>query len=147
MEGLKTPNIIQVLSFKLGEDEYGMDIRNITTIIENNLPITRVPGVPPYIKGVINLRGDIVPVLELRRKLNLQPVEDTEDTKIIVVDIDDMTVGIKVDRVLEVVQLDKECIEEVSGIGDENSRDYFSGLGRIKDRVIILMDIEKVIRI
>lgn len=137
---------IRVLSLKLGEDEYGMDIRSIETIIENDLPVTRVPGAPAYIKGVINLRGNVVPVLDLRNKLGLQAAEDTEETKIIVVNVDDMAVGIKVDRVLEVIQFDKDRTEEASGMGDGDSNKYYMGMGKFNDKVIILLDVEKIIK-
>jgi purine-binding chemotaxis protein CheW len=147
MEKIKTGDTdILVLSFSLGDDEYGMDIRNIDTIIENNLPVTRVPGAPYYIKGVINLRGNVVPVLDLRSKLGFQPVKDKEETKIIVVNIDDMAVGIKVDRVLEVIEINKNCMEEASGMGDGNSNKYYQAIGKINDKMIILLDAEKVIK-
>lgn len=146
MEKLKVDNIMQVLSFKLGEEEYGTDISNISTIIENNLPITRVPGTPDFIKGVVNLRGDIVPIMELRQKLNLPTVEDTEDTKIIVVNINEMIVGIKVDRVIEVLQIDKEFIGEASDMGKGKSGEYFTGLFKFKERIIVLMNAEKLIK-
>lgn len=146
MEKIKTEDKdARILSFSLGDDEYGMDIRNIDTIIENNLPVTRVPGAPSYIKGVVNLRGNVVPVLDLRIKLGLQLAEDTEETKIIVVNMADMAVGIKVDRVLEVKQVDKDCTEEAAYMRDDNSNKYYLGMGKINDKVIILLNVEKII--
>jgi len=146
MEDQKTIKYLQVLTLKLGDDEYGIDISKITTIIENNYSVTRVPGAPEYIQGVINLRGDIVPVMELRKKLKLAHAEDTEETKIIVVNVEDMMVGIKVDKVLEVIQLDRKSIDEISSADDEEVKGYFMGLGKYNDRVIILINAEKLVK-
>jgi len=145
-ENLDKAKTQKVLSFMFGNQEYGINISYITTIIENEYPITRVPGAPDYINGVINLRGDIVPIMELRRKLKLPSIDDTQETKIIVVNFKDITIGIKVEQVNQVIEIHRNSIEIVSGISYEDCSEYFSGLCKVNDRVIILIDIEKVIK-
>lgn len=146
MEELKSSNIMQALIFEIGGEEYGIDIKDISSIIENNLPITRVPGAPVYVIGVINLRGDIIPILELSSKFNFPAIKETKDTKIIILNIDDMNVGIKIDRVMEVMQFDSESIEELSSEEYEKSGEYSIGLIRFEERDIILIDAEKLIK-
>jgi len=147
--GVNTNNdkTIKVLSFVLDDKEYGIDINYITTVIENDYSITRVPGTPKFIKGVINLRGDIVPIMELRNKLKLPPVEDTIDTKVIVVDFNEVLLGIKVDKVNEVIEIPKSSFEPLSSISDDENLEYYQGISKVGDKIIILIDIEKIIEI
>jgi len=147
MEETETKNTtIKLLSFKLGEDEFGINIQNVNTIIENNFPVTRVPGTLPYIIGVINLRGEIIPILDLRYKLGFDNVRnDDDETKIIIVNIEGTIVGIKVDRVLDVVQIDIESIEIFSDLENKNTYQYYSGIVKANDKIILLLDIDKVL--
>lgn len=147
MEETETKNTtIKLLSFKLGEDEFGINIQNVNTIIENNFPVTRVPGTLPYIIGVINLRGEIIPILDLRYKLGFDNVRnDDDETKIIIVNIEGTIVGIKVDRVLDVVQIDIESIEIFSDLENKNTCQYYSGIVKANDKIILLLDIDKVL--
>ncbi|HOJ09602.1 MAG TPA: chemotaxis protein CheW [Clostridiales bacterium] len=144
MEEAVAVNSFKLLSFTLGTQEYGIDISFISTIVENNYSITRVPGTSDCMKGVINLRGDIVPVMDLRTRINLPGVEDTQETKIIIVNMEEYSVGIKVDQVNKVIEINKSTIEKVSGISGEDSSDFFSGLVKCDDRLIILLDIEEI---
>lgn len=137
---------IKLLSFTIGNQEYGIDISYITTIIENEYSVTRVPRAPEYIEGVINLRGDIVPIMDLRNKLRLDSVEDTPETKIIVVDFEGTVLGIKVDKVNEVIEISNTSVETISGISDEESSEYYSGISKIGDKVVILIDIAKIVQ-
>jgi len=137
----------QFLVFKLDKEEYGIDIRKITTIIEKDMVIARVPDTPDFIKGVINLRGEIIPIMDLREKFNLSPVEYTEDTRIIIIKIEDMIVGIIVDAVAEVIQLADDSIENVSSFSNELSMDYISGVGKIENRIVTILKLEKLISI
>ncbi|NMB98231.1 MAG: chemotaxis protein CheW [Clostridiaceae bacterium] len=145
-EGLNKDKRTKILSFVIGDQEYGIDISYITTIIENKFLITRVPGAPEYIKGVINLRGDIVPIMELRRKLKLPCVEDTPDTKVIVIDFQEILLGIKVDQVNEVIEISDSSVETISGISDDEISEYYKGICKIGDKVVILFDIENIIK-
>ena len=136
----------KILTFAMAGQEYGIDINYITTIIENEYPITRVPGAPKFIKGVINLRGDIVTIMELRHKLKLPSIEDTNETKIIVVNFEEIALGIKVDQVDEVVEILANSIEAITDISDKDISQYFSGLCKLNKRVIILLNIENIIK-
>jgi len=136
---------MKALSFALDDQEYGIDISYIVTVIENEYTVTRVPGAPEFIKGVINLRGDIVPIMELRSKLRLPLIEDTIDTKVIVVDYNEVLLGIKVDKVNEVIEISRSSIEPISRISNEETSQYYQGISKVGEKVITLIDIGKII--
>lgn len=137
----------QFLVFRIDSEDYGVDIRKVTTIIEKNMVIARVPDTAEHIKGVINLRGEIIPVMDLRKKFNLPPAEDTENTRIVIIKIEDMVVGFIVDSVAEVIQLGDEDIENISNFANEISMDYISGVGKIDNKIITILKLEKLINI
>lgn len=144
MDELINQNIKQFIIFKLGKEEYGIDIKKITTI-EQMKTITRVPKIPVFIKGVINLRGEIIPIMDLRTKFGLPKGEETEDSRIIIVKIEEEPVGIIVDAVAEVISLTDELIENVSNFSNELSMEYILGVGKVDDRIITLLNIEKLV--
>ena len=114
MEALKTVNEpIQYIVIKLGDEQYGIDIRYIENIVRMQR-ITRVPKMPEYIKGVINLRGEVVPVMSLRLKMYLPEDELTKNSRIIILKLEQGAIGVLVDEVREVVTLGEEQIEKVS---------------------------------
>jgi purine-binding chemotaxis protein CheW len=135
------------LIFKLGNDEYGIDTSKITAIIEKNMAITRVPNTPGYIKGVINLRGEIIPVMDLRERFNLPCAEYTENTRIIIANVNDVVFGVIVDHVSEVVHLAEDAIENISNFNCSVSMEYFRGAVRIQNRIIMVIKLEKLIDI
>lgn len=137
----------QYLAFKLGSEEYGVDIHKITTIIEKNVNISRVPKTPSYVKGVINLRGEIIPVISLRLKFGLSDDVFGENTRIIIVKLDDVSAGLLVDSVAEVLLLDENSTENISTIAGDLSLDYISGVGKHNGRIITLLNLEKLIEI
>lgn len=149
MEDIKTSAVEakQYLVFRLGNEEYGIDIHKITTIVEKNMDISRVPKTPAFVKGVINLRGEIIPVISLRLKFGLP--EDTygENTRIIIIKLEDLTAGLLVDSVAEVLTLDENSTENISSISGELSLDYISGVGKYNNRIITLLNLEKLIEI
>ena len=105
-----TQEVNQFVEFKLGDEVYGVNILQVKTI-ERMMPITRVPKTPPFVEGVINLRGEIVPVIDLKKRFDLPHTETTENTRIIIVTVEDITVGMIVDPATEVIQLSKDDIE------------------------------------
>jgi len=135
------------LIFKLHDEEYGMDIQRIATIIEKDMSIARVPKTPPFLKGVINLRGEIIPVLSLGKKFNLPDDEYTEETRIIIVKLDEITAGLIVDSVAEVLELDEDSIENITNISGDLSLDYITGVGKADGRIITLLNLEKLVSI
>lgn len=132
------------LSFFLGKEEYAIEILKVQEII-GLMPITPVPKMPDYIKGVLNLRGKIVPVMNLRRRFGLQEIEDTEETCVIVVQDNQYLMGIIVDKVSEVADINGEQIEEVPTFGLSDKSDYLSGIGKVKDTVKMIVDVHKVL--
>ena len=132
------------LVFKLEDDEYGIEISKISTIIEKDMGITS-PRQPAFLKGVINLRGEIIPILSMRLKFGLSDDVYDEETRIIITKIDDISVGLIVDSVAEVVLLDDETTENISNIAIEQTLEYLAGVGKTGGRIIRLLDLEKVV--
>lgn len=134
----------QYVVFRLDDEEYGADI-NIVTIIERILNTARVPMTPSYIKGVINLRGDIIPVMDLRTRLGLPEKEPDDDTRIIIFEINKVVFGLIVDSVSEVLQLEETRVESASGIISDKGIDYINGVAKADSRIVTLLNVEKLI--
>ncbi len=136
------------LTFTLDEEEYGIGILKVKEII-GMMPITLVPRTPPFVKGVINLRGKVIPVIDLRLKFDMGEIPYTERTCIIVVEIDadDATVliGIVVDAVSEVLNIQESEIEETPAFGTRLDTDYILGMAKTEGSVKILLNIDKVL--
>ena len=135
------------LSFALSNEEYGLEILKVREII-GDMEITAVPQTPPYVKGVINLRGQVIPVIDLRTKFGMETTEVTDKTCIIVVEVEQanktFNTGIIVDHVQEVLDISVEQIEDAPQFGSSVETDYILGMGKIGDSVKILLDIDKV---
>jgi purine-binding chemotaxis protein CheW len=147
MEGAANTDSRQYIVFKLGNEEYGIDSLNITTIIDKNRTITRVPRTPAFIMGVINLRGDIIPVMDLRTRFNMPKVEGTDDTRIIIVKINEILVGVIVDAVVEVLDLTEDAIENINNLSNDLSMDYILGVGKVNSRIVTLLNFEKLVKL
>lgn len=134
----------QFVVFSLGQQEYGVDIQKVS-IIEKLLNIARVPRTQDFILGVINLRGEIIPVLDLRLRFGMPSHEADDDSRIIIFRAGEVALGILVDRVSEVTQLKNAEIESITSITDDRSLDYISGVGKLDGRLITLLHVEKLI--
>jgi purine-binding chemotaxis protein CheW len=136
------------LTFKVANEEYGLEIMKVAEII-GMMPVTRVPRVPEYVRGVINLRGRIVPCVELRSKFGLEPTPDTDKTCIIVVEAESangrINMGIIVDEVAEVLDVQAQDIDEAPEFGANVHTDFILGVGIVKSSVKILLDIDRVL--
>ena len=132
------------LTFKLGPESYGLEILKVREII-GLMSITAVPRTPDYIRGVINLRGKVIPVVDLRTKFSMESKENTDETCIIVVDIGDVEMGIIVDAVSEVLEIGSGDVEDVPTFGNGVNTDFILGMGKVGEKVIILLDISKVL--
>jgi len=136
------------LTFALGSEEYGLEILKVREII-GYMEITAVPQTPSYVKGVINLRGQVIPVIDLRAKFGMETAEVTEETCIIVVEIHQdgrkFSTGIVVDHVQEVLDIDGENIEEAPQFDSTVNTDFILGMGKVGESVKILLDIDKVL--
>lgn len=135
----------KLLRFILADEEYGIDIRNITAIIEMDIAITRVPKTPDYIEGVINLRGEIIPIMNLRTRLNLPSQDISENSRVIIVNAQGIAMGITVDSVAEVIELADKSIESISNLHGDSSSDYIQGVGKQNESIITILDMEKLI--
>lgn len=136
----------QFIVFSLGEERFGIDSLKITTI-DRMKTITRVPKTPDYIKGVINLRGDIIPVMDLRAKFSLPVAEETEDTRIIILKLEEISIGVIVDQVLQTIQLGGESIESASSLINSAVSDYIFGIGKVDGEIVTLLNFEKLVKL
>lgn len=138
----------KLLTFSLGNEGYGISILKVKEII-GMLSITQVPRTPDFIKGVINLRGKIIPIMDLRIKFGMDEKTYNERTCIIVIEIKiqgvERLLGVVVDTVSEVINIDADDIEPAPQYGSQVEHNLISGMGKVKDRVVIILDIEEVI--
>lgn len=146
MEELKAVGeTTQFIVIKLGDEQYGIDIKYIDNIVRMQ-HITRVPKVDDYLKGVINLRGEVIPVMSIRLKMGLEPDEETKSTRIIILKLDQQgTIGVIVDEVKEVVTLENNQIEKVSYDSKEAKDNFIFGVGKCDGGLISLLDLNSVV--
>ncbi len=135
--------VIQLVGFRLDNEDYAIAITKIQEIILIK-PITRIPQVPDFIEGLINLRGSVIPIVNLRKRFGLLPRELDDETRIIVVNIHDKTVGCIVDAVTQVMRINRDQIQPPPlGVLAVNHR-YLAGLAKLDDRLMIILEIEKL---
>ncbi len=132
--------------FKLDNEYYGIDIHNVETI-EKIMPITRVPYTDKFVKGVINLRGNVVPVIDLRIRFGLEKRDYNDNSRIIIVKLDDVTVGLIVDSSSEVIQLNSDEIDESPTLKNKVDDSYVKFIGKKNDQIIIIIDIKRILEI
>jgi purine-binding chemotaxis protein CheW len=135
---------IQVVSFKLGSEEYGVDIAQVQEI-NRMVAVTHVPRAPQFMEGVINLRGQLIPIIDLRARFGMPRAEHTKNTRIVVTEIGAKRVGMVVDSVSEVLRLPVEHIEPAPEMITGVDTEYIRGVGKIEDRLIILLDLARII--
>jgi purine-binding chemotaxis protein CheW len=133
----------EYLTFRLGEEEYGIDILKVQEIRGYEQP-TRIANAPSFIKGVVNLRGVIVPIVDLRLKFNLGSAEYNDFTVVIILNLGARVVGIVVDSVSDVMELAPEQIRPAPEVGAAVEADFITGLGTLNDRMLILIEIERL---
>ncbi len=134
---------LEFLAFTLGDQEYGIDIQKVLEI-RSYETVTRIASAPIFVKGIINLRGVIVPIVDMRIKFDLgTPVYD-EFTVVVVLNINNHVIGIVVDRVSDVIRLTEENIKAAPDVGSGQNNDYVIGLGSLDQRMLILVDIDKL---
>ena len=135
---------IQVVSFRLGSEEYGVDIAQVQEI-NRMVAVTHVPRAPQFMEGVINLRGQLIPIIDLRARFGMPRAEHTKNTRIVVTEIGAKRVGMVVDSVSEVLRLPVEHIEPAPEMITGVETEYIRGVGKIEDRLIILLDLARII--
>jgi len=142
--GHRDAGLLQLVTFNIAEEEFGVDILSVQEIIRL-MQITNVPRAPACIEGVINLRGKVIPVIDMRKRFNMPAIERDSRTRIIVMEFGAKIVGFLVDAVSEVLRIPADTVEEapavVSGVGSE----YIKGVGKLDDRLLILLDLDSLL--
>lgn len=136
-------NEVQFISFNVAEEEYGVSVLEVEEIIR--LPyITKLPKTPDFIKGVINLRGSVIPVVDMRERFDLEKKEYSFLTRAIIVNVQDKSIGMIVDRVNKVYRLANDNIDLSSDLSSQISSEFIKGIGKLDERIIIFIDIDKL---
>ncbi len=141
---IKSSELLQIVSFRIANEEYGINIQNVQEI-NRMVQITQVPNSPDFVEGVVNLRGNIIPIIELRKKLGLPRKEHDKNTRIIVAGVKDTTAGFIADAVSEVLRIPQELLEAPPEItAGVNSR-YIKSVVKLENKLLILIDLEKIL--
>ena len=135
--------LIQLVSFRLGQEEFGIDILKVQEI-NRMVEITKVPQAPHYCEGIINLRGKVIPVVNLRKKFDLEVQEWDKNTRILVCDVNSNVIGMIVDSVEEVLKVLKSTIEPPPSVVGSVSSDYINGIAKLDERLLIFLDISRI---
>lgn len=135
---------VQMISFSLGEEEFGVDIKRVKEVIRVG-EITHMPRAPGFLKGVINLRGEVIPIIDLRERFGLPPRANTEMTRVIVVEIEEKSVGMVVDGVSHVLRVAEADIDATQSWRDWLTREYVCGAARVDERLIVLLNMEAIL--
>jgi len=136
--------LLQLVTFSIGDEEFGVEILKVQEIIRM-LEITKVPKAPPFVEGVINLRGKVIPILDLRKRFGLQSRSHDKNTRIIVIEINSMIVGFIVDSISEVLRLPANTVEPPPPVVAGLDSDYISGVGKLEDRLLIMLDLNRLL--
>jgi purine-binding chemotaxis protein CheW len=134
----------QLVVFDLAKENYGVDIGAVREIIRMQ-EITKVPRTPEFVEGVINLRGKVIPVIDLRKRFALEVGELTKENRIVVVDIGGQDIGVVVDAVTEVLRISPESVEPPASVITSADSDYLLGIAKLQERLIILLDLQRVL--
>ncbi|HEB33117.1 MAG TPA: chemotaxis protein CheW [Spirochaetes bacterium] len=134
----------QLISFAIGDDDYGVNIQTVKEVIRHR-EITRLPKAPAFVKGVINLRGDIIPILDLRERFGMEQKEYTGMTRVIVVEIDGRSIGTVVDSVSHVIRIDEGQIEPPPPCVGQITEEYIRGVGKVGEKLIVLLNIDRIL--
>ena len=135
---------LQVVAFKLLDEEYGVNIFSVQEI-RNLTDITRVPFAQGYIQGVINLRGSVLPVIDLKKRLGLATTPYTEDTRIVTVMVGDLPIGMLVDAVTEVLTIRSRLVDPKKSVGEKDIGKFIGGIGNIDGRLVIMLNLEEIV--
>lgn len=136
--------LLQLVTFTISSEEFGLDILKVQEIIRT-MEITRVPRAPEFVEGVINLRGKVIPIIDMRRRFSMEARSYDSHTRIIVVELSSMIVGFVVDSVSEVLRIQSNTVEPPPPIASGIDSEYISGVGKLDDRLLILLDIDRLL--
>jgi purine-binding chemotaxis protein CheW len=140
---IRAPTASSYVTLALGEEVLAVEVGIVREILDN-IPITRLPIAPPFLSGVIDVRGATVPVIDLRVKLGLPPAPATQDTRILIVNLNhegrDLIIGLHVERVFEVAEFETEALQTVPDIGERWESEYIKAIGRLREQFVIIVD-------
>lgn len=137
-------NLLQLVSFKIGEEEFGIDILAVQEIIKMQ-EISKMPNTPDYVEGIVNLRERVIPIIDLRKRLNFNSKMADKDTRIIVVDVKGTIIGFIVDEVSEVLRISSDITEPPPEMTTNVNTNFITAVGKLEDRLLILLDINKIL--
>jgi purine-binding chemotaxis protein CheW len=141
----KDSALLQLVTFHIGDEEFGVEILKVQEIIRM-IGITRVPKAPAFVEGVINLRGKVIPIIDLRKRFGMAAQEYDKHTRIIVINIKNVIVGFVVDSVSEVLRIPSSTVEPPPAIISGIEAEYISGVGKLADRLLILLDLDRLLK-
>ncbi|MAT42918.1 MAG: chemotaxis protein CheW [Anaerolineaceae bacterium] len=136
----------QLVVFELADENYGLDITTVESIIKMQ-PITKMPHAPKFVEGITNLRGMVVPVMDLRRRFGLESKQEDRETRIVVSNMGGMQVGIIVDAVSQVLRIQDEAIEPPPPMSTTINSAFIMGIAKLENQLVILLDLEKVLSV
>lgn len=136
--------LLQLVTFSIGEEEFGVNILKVQEIIRT-MDITKVPRAPAFVEGVINLRGKVIPIIDLRKRFGLFSKPEDKDTRIVVIEINNIIVGFVVDAVSEVLRIPASTVEPPPPVVAGVESDYINGVGKLKDRLLIMLDLDRIL--
>lgn len=136
--------LIQLVGFRISDEEFGVDITKVQEIIRM-VDITRVPNTPAFVEGVINLRGKVIPIIDMRKRLELDSKPYDKDTRITVVEIENRIVGFIVDSVSEVIRIEKSITEPPPPMVSNINSDFITAIAKLDNRLLILLDLNEIL--
>jgi len=134
----------QIISFSVGAEEYGLELLRVKEVIRVR-EITRLPKAPSFVKGIINLRGDVIPIIDLRDKFGLKSGRDTQQTRVIVVEVDGRLVGLVVDSASQVVRIPPDQIGPMPPVPGQFAQDLVTGVAKLEDRLVVLLNPDAIL--
>ncbi|AEE22266.1 chemotaxis protein CheW [Paraglaciecola chathamensis] len=140
----RNDEVLQWVTYKLGEETYGINVMQVQEVLRHT-EIAPVPGAPEYVLGIINLRGNVVTVIDTRSRFGLEPTDLTDNTRIVIIESDEQVVGILVDSVAEVVYLRSSEIDSAPNVGTEESAKFIQGVSNRDGELLILVDLNKLL--
>ncbi|GAC25547.1 chemotaxis protein CheW [Paraglaciecola mesophila] len=140
----RNDEVLQWVTYKLGEETYGINVMQVQEVLRHT-EIAPVPGAPDYVLGIINLRGNVVTVIDTRARFGLAPTDLTDNTRIVIIESDEQVVGILVDSVAEVVYLRSSEIDSAPNVGTEESAKFIQGVSNREGELLILVDLNKLL--
>lgn len=135
---------MKVIVFQLKDEEYGVEVDQVRSI-ERVEHITRVPSTPNFVEGVINLRGVVTPIIDLRKRFEIEEIEHTETTRVIIVTVENMDVGLVVDAANDVIDISRDSVEPPPEVVGSLEVDFIQGVAKLEKRLLILLNLDKVL--